>query len=257
VAAALATLPRRHRQVVVLHYLLDLPVQEVARQLAVPVGTVKSRLARARSALAVQLDVEPIRHGAAMDRLKDRLAALAEEVGELARPPGVAVTVWRARRRRRALGLVTAGLLSVVVVGLAVPIVLLPWWGTGQGGPDPSPWASTTASYPQGQAVSGYFGPLMVTGHGRVAAGEQLMITGEGCFPGRPGAVSLPGTGIRKPVEIVEDGSVITTVVVVPRSTKPGTYEVVLRCHVSRHTLGQAAQHVVIRSVRGHPGARR
>jgi RNA polymerase sigma-70 factor (ECF subfamily) len=58
VAAAMATLPRRHRQVVVLHYLLDLSVQEVARQLAVPVGTVKSRLARARSALAVQLDVE-------------------------------------------------------------------------------------------------------------------------------------------------------------------------------------------------------
>ena len=58
VAAALRTLPRRHREVVVLHYLLDLPVQEVARQLAVPVGTVKSRLARARSALAAQLDVE-------------------------------------------------------------------------------------------------------------------------------------------------------------------------------------------------------
>jgi RNA polymerase sigma-70 factor, ECF subfamily len=58
VAAALRTLPRRHRQVVVLHYLLDLPVQEVARQLAVPVGTVKSRLARARRALAAQLDVE-------------------------------------------------------------------------------------------------------------------------------------------------------------------------------------------------------
>jgi RNA polymerase sigma-70 factor, ECF subfamily len=58
VAAALATLPRRHRQVVVLHYLLDLPVQEVARQLAVPVGTVKSRLARARTALAAQLDTE-------------------------------------------------------------------------------------------------------------------------------------------------------------------------------------------------------
>jgi RNA polymerase sigma-70 factor, ECF subfamily len=58
VAAALATLPRRQRQVVVLHHVLDLPVQEVARQLAVPVGTVKSRLARARSALAVQLDTE-------------------------------------------------------------------------------------------------------------------------------------------------------------------------------------------------------
>jgi RNA polymerase sigma-70 factor (ECF subfamily) len=58
VAAALATLPRRQRQVVVLHYLLDLPVGEVARQLSMPVGTVKSRLARARSALAAQLDVE-------------------------------------------------------------------------------------------------------------------------------------------------------------------------------------------------------
>jgi RNA polymerase sigma-70 factor (ECF subfamily) len=65
VAAALATLPRRHRQVVVLHYLLDLPVQEVARQLAVPVGTVKSRLARARTALAAQLDteIEQVRSG--------------------------------------------------------------------------------------------------------------------------------------------------------------------------------------------------
>jgi len=58
VAAALATLPRRQRQVVVLHYLLDVPVGEVARQLSMPVGTVKSRLARARSALAEQLDVE-------------------------------------------------------------------------------------------------------------------------------------------------------------------------------------------------------
>jgi RNA polymerase sigma-70 factor (ECF subfamily) len=44
--------------VVVLHYLLDLPVREVASQLSMPVGTVKSRLARARSALAAQLDVE-------------------------------------------------------------------------------------------------------------------------------------------------------------------------------------------------------
>lgn len=58
VAAALATLPRRQRQVVVLHYLLDVPVGEVARQLSMPVGTVKSRLARARSALAEQLDTE-------------------------------------------------------------------------------------------------------------------------------------------------------------------------------------------------------
>lgn len=39
-----------------LHYLLDLPVEQVARELRVPLGTVKSRLARARGALARQLD---------------------------------------------------------------------------------------------------------------------------------------------------------------------------------------------------------
>jgi RNA polymerase sigma-70 factor (ECF subfamily) len=38
--------------VVVLHYLAGAPVEEVAAQLGVPVGTVKSRLARGRRALA-------------------------------------------------------------------------------------------------------------------------------------------------------------------------------------------------------------
>lgn len=51
VAAALAGLPISHRAVVLLHHVHDLPVDEVARQLRVPVGTVKSRLARARAAL--------------------------------------------------------------------------------------------------------------------------------------------------------------------------------------------------------------
>ena len=49
---ALATLPRSYREVVVLHYLADLPVDEIAGLLEVPVGTVKSRLSRARAALA-------------------------------------------------------------------------------------------------------------------------------------------------------------------------------------------------------------
>ena len=191
-----------------------------------------------------------------MDRLKDRLAALAEEVGEFTHPPGVAVTVWRARRRRRVVGLVRVGLLSVVVIGLAVPVVLLRW-GPGQDELAPRPWPRTTASSPGGQAASGYFGPLTVSSVGHVvAAGAQMTIVGEGCFPGEPGTVSLPRTGIRKSVEIVEDGSFITQVVV-PRSIKPGTYDIVLRCHVGRRTLGQAIQHVVIGSVRGHPGTSR
>ena len=144
-----------------------------------------------------------------MDRLKDRLAALAEEVGELAQPPGVAVTVWRARRRRRAVGLVAVGLLAVVVVGLAVPIVL-PGWGTGQGGLGASQGARTTAGPPTATGSPGPFGPLMVTGGGRVAAGDQLAIRGEGCFPVEPGTVSLPRTGIRKSVPINGDGSFFT-----------------------------------------------
>ncbi|GAA1734987.1 RNA polymerase sigma factor [Luedemannella helvata] len=54
--AALAQLPRPYREVVVLHYLADLPVESVAQLLDIPVGTVKSRLSRARGALATQLD---------------------------------------------------------------------------------------------------------------------------------------------------------------------------------------------------------
>ena len=52
---ALRGLPVAQRKVVVLHHLLDLPVEQVAAELGVPTGTVKSRLARARGALAAQL----------------------------------------------------------------------------------------------------------------------------------------------------------------------------------------------------------
>jgi RNA polymerase sigma-70 factor (ECF subfamily) len=54
----LATLPVAQREVVVLHHLADLPVQEIAVTLGISVGTVKSRLSRARLALAHALDEE-------------------------------------------------------------------------------------------------------------------------------------------------------------------------------------------------------
>jgi RNA polymerase sigma-70 factor, ECF subfamily len=57
--AALRTLPAAHRHAVVLHHLLDLPVADVARELDVAVGTVKSWLHRARATLAVQLSDAP------------------------------------------------------------------------------------------------------------------------------------------------------------------------------------------------------
>ena len=55
-----ARLGHEHQAAVVLHYLADLPVDDVASILDVPVGTVKSRLARARAALAVQLRTEEV-----------------------------------------------------------------------------------------------------------------------------------------------------------------------------------------------------
>jgi RNA polymerase sigma factor (sigma-70 family) len=58
-AAALAQLSRPYREVVVLHYLADIAVDDVAQLLDIPVGTVKSRLSRARAALAARLEGYP------------------------------------------------------------------------------------------------------------------------------------------------------------------------------------------------------
>jgi RNA polymerase sigma-70 factor, ECF subfamily len=57
VAAALARITPDQRAVVVLHHVMDLPVEQIAEELQVAPGTVKSRLARARQALAPLLEV--------------------------------------------------------------------------------------------------------------------------------------------------------------------------------------------------------
>ncbi len=54
--AALRRLPRDQREALVLHHLVDLPVEEVASTVAANVNTVKARLRRGRQALAVLLD---------------------------------------------------------------------------------------------------------------------------------------------------------------------------------------------------------
>ena len=56
---ALHRLPLPLREVLVLHHCLDLPVETVAAQTGVSVGTVKSRLSRGRERLADLLDAEP------------------------------------------------------------------------------------------------------------------------------------------------------------------------------------------------------
>jgi RNA polymerase sigma-70 factor (ECF subfamily) len=63
IVTALAQLDRVQRQVVVLHHLADLGTAEISAELGIPEGTVKSRLARARSQLADLLsDREEPRH---------------------------------------------------------------------------------------------------------------------------------------------------------------------------------------------------
>ena len=60
--ALVAALRRRsagQRECLALHYLADLPLHEVARTLDVPVGTVKARLSRGRTALAALLAPAP------------------------------------------------------------------------------------------------------------------------------------------------------------------------------------------------------
>ena len=60
---ALRHLDHAHRAAVALYYLADLTVAEVAAELGVPEGTVKTRLARSRELLGPMLSGEEADHG--------------------------------------------------------------------------------------------------------------------------------------------------------------------------------------------------
>jgi RNA polymerase sigma-70 factor (ECF subfamily) len=60
---AVQRLGRAHREVLLLHYWADLPVNDVARALRRPAGTVKRRLSEARRALAASLEPQEVDHG--------------------------------------------------------------------------------------------------------------------------------------------------------------------------------------------------
>jgi len=163
-----------------------------------------------------------------MDRLKDRLAGLAEEVGELAQPPGAAVTVWRARRRRRRLvaGVAGVGLFSVVVVGLLLNPL-------GRGFPDadtPRPWTASTPTTTHRPKSLGqpaiYFGPRTL------APGGRLHVVGHGCDPSRQGEVSIDPLGIRASLPITKGGR-YSTWLTVPRTAQAGTYDLTVSCRTS------------------------
>jgi RNA polymerase sigma-70 factor, ECF subfamily len=56
---ALLQLPLRERETLVLHYVADLPVEQIARERGVPSGTVKGRLAAGRRRLERELAAHP------------------------------------------------------------------------------------------------------------------------------------------------------------------------------------------------------
>jgi RNA polymerase sigma-70 factor (ECF subfamily) len=58
VIEALRSLPVEQREVVALHHLADLPVADIAQELGLRPGTVKSRLSRGREALAQALSTD-------------------------------------------------------------------------------------------------------------------------------------------------------------------------------------------------------
>lgn len=76
VLTALRVLPPEQRRVIALFHLVDLSIEEIARETGVAVGTVKSRLSRARRALAPHLsefaDDHPHAEGADPERRPNR-----------------------------------------------------------------------------------------------------------------------------------------------------------------------------------------
>lgn len=85
VRRALAQLSYDQRAVLVLHEMCDLPLDEIARTLRVPSGTVKSRLARGRAAMADLLRDEPEPPPPALPRPLPRQQVRADirEVGDV------------------------------------------------------------------------------------------------------------------------------------------------------------------------------
>ena len=59
VAETLRNLPRSQRMVVALHYLIDMPVADVAAHLGLAEGTVKTHLHRARETMRAALEEQP------------------------------------------------------------------------------------------------------------------------------------------------------------------------------------------------------
>lgn len=75
VGDAMNKLSDDHRQILMMVCVKDMPYQEVSDALNIPVGTVRSRLSRARESL--QMELNPSRHNAGMPVIPAHIAAQA------------------------------------------------------------------------------------------------------------------------------------------------------------------------------------
>ena len=152
-----------HRAVVVLHHYLDLPLDEVADVLGVPIGTVRSRLHYAMRGLRAALEADARPDGAGGDPMSterdtERIVRSWLEVGATALPDRVLDAVldqlpatpqrrswWPARRFRDMNVYAKFAIAAAAVVVIAiVGINLLPG-NASVGGPGPTPTPSPIA----------------------------------------------------------------------------------------------------------------
>ncbi|GAA1638670.1 sigma-70 family RNA polymerase sigma factor [Catellatospora bangladeshensis] len=118
VVAALRRLPKGQREALVLHYLADMAVEDVAVQLQVPSGTVKSWLSRGRTALAAILEIE---------------------APKVATPATQQIVARGQARRRTQLAVTTAACLLAAALVLTVVTSWRPFAAPDPLGPTPSP----------------------------------------------------------------------------------------------------------------------
>jgi RNA polymerase sigma-70 factor (sigma-E family) len=152
---ALRTLPEAQRRALVLHYLLDLPIAQIAAETGVAEGTVKSWLSRGRVGLA---------------------EALRDEADNAKLPPAEAAAD-RGRRRRRTRAAVAATAAGLAVLAVIVLATALLRQGREQA-PPPQPVAPTASplAFQRLQQVGGVAVPMPQN----VTYGMSAIVDGRG-----------------------------------------------------------------------------
>lgn len=156
VVAALRQLPQEQREALALHYLADLPVAEVAATVGAPVGTVKARLSRGRTALAAVMTAD-----------EPEVAVDAPPFDDIERRG------HRRRAVRQGAAAGAAGLAVVLVVVLAQSVV-------GRGGDAAPPVAPSPTQVPDDRATDPVDAPRPVDAAGRAEGGLIAVVLEEG-----------------------------------------------------------------------------